>query len=153
MARPSAELVDVDFYGNPARRVSHGYYAMIEKVLRYQPDSNRESNNGFIRAGKTDGDTFQFDLSWRTGLVFSGWLEGRDQDLLGIAYAQERNGEKWRIYSGNPVVFEKYLELPYRYQAMPGLVVQPSAQYLINHSNDLSRNKGWWLGTRFEATF
>ncbi|MEO6976179.1 MAG: carbohydrate porin [Gallionella sp.] len=148
-----ADLVDVDIYGNPVRRVSHGYYAMIEKVLRYQPDSNRESINGFIRAGKSDGDTSQFDLSWSTGLVFSGLFEGRDQDQFGIAYAQERNGEKWRTYSGNSEVFEKSLELSYRYRAMPGLVVQPTAQYLINHSRDPSRNRGWWLGTRFEATF
>jgi porin len=147
------DLVDVDIYGNPVRRISHGYYAMIEKVLRYQPDSNKESINGFMRAGKTDGDSSQFDLSWSAGLVFSSLLEGRDQDQFGIAYAQERNGEKWRIYSGNPDVFEKSMELSYRYQVMPGLVVQPTAQYLINHSSDPSRNKGWWLSTRFEATF
>jgi porin len=146
-------LVDVDINGNPVRRASHGYYAILEKVLRYKPGSNRESINGFMRAGKTDGDTSQFDLSWSTGLVFSGLFEGRDQDRLGIAYAQERNGEKWRIYSGNPVVFEKSLELFYRYQAMPGRVVQPTAQYLINHSSDPARDKSWWLSTRFEAAF
>ena len=146
------DLIDVDINGNPIRRVSHGYYAMMEKVLRYRPGSDQESVNGFVRAGKTDGNTFQFDMSWSTGLVFSGLFAGRDQDQLGIAYAQERNGEKWRIYSGNPTVFEKSLELSYRYQAMPGLVLQPVAQYLINQSSDPARDKSWWLGARFELS-
>jgi porin len=147
------DLIDVDVNGNPVKRVSHGYYAMMEKVLSYKPGSNEESINGFVRAGMADGDTTQFDMSWNTGLVFSGLFAGRDRDQLGIAYAQERNGEKWRAYSGNPVVFEKSLELSYRYQAMPGLVLQPMVQYLFNHSSDPARDKGWWLGTRFEATF
>ncbi len=142
-----------DLLDPAVKRISRGYYVLLDKVLRYQPDSNRESVNGFMRVGKTDGDTSQFDLSWSTGLVFSGLFEGRDQDRLGIAYAQERNGEKWRSYSDNPVVFEKSLELSYRYRAMPGLVVQPMAQYLLNHSSDPTRDKGWWLGTRFKTTF
>lgn len=132
------------------KRISHGCYAMIEKVLRYKPGGNEESINGFVRAGKTDGDTFQFDMSWSAGLVFSGPFAGRDQDHLGMAYAQERNGEKWRVYSGNPTVFEKSIELTYRYQAMPGLVLQPVAQYLINHSGDPARDRIWWLGMRVE---
>jgi porin len=146
------DLIDVDINGNPIRRVSHGYYAMMEKVLRYRPGSGQESINGFVRAGKTDGNTFQFDMSWSTGLVFSGLFAGRGQDQLGIAYAQERNGEKWRIYTGNPTVFERSLELTYRYRAMQGLVLQPVAQYLINHSSDPARDKSWWLGVRFELS-
>jgi porin len=147
------DLVDVDANGNPVKRVSHGCYAMMEKVLRYKPGSNEESISGFVRAGMADGDTAQFDMSWNTGLVFSGPFAGRDRDQLGIAYAQERNGEKWRAYSGNPVVFERSLELSYRYQAMAGLVLQPVAQYLINHSSDPALDKGWWLGMRIEAAF
>lgn len=142
-----------DLIDPTVKRISHGYYAMIEKVLRYKPGSNEESINGFVRAGKTDGDTFQFDMSWSAGLVFSGLFAGHDRDQLGIGYAQERNGEKWRAYSGNPSAFEKSLELTYRYQAMPGLVMQPMAQYLINHSSDTAQDKIWWLGMRFETTF
>ena len=144
------DLLDVDINGNPVKRISHGYYAMIEKVLRYKPDSNEESINSFVRAGKTDGDTSQFDMSWSAGLVFSGLFAGRDQDQLGFAYAQERNGIKYRAASGNPTVNEKSLELTYRYQAMPGLVLQPIAQYLLNHSNDPAQDKSWWLGMRLE---
>jgi porin len=147
------DVLDVDLNGNPIKRISHGYYAMIEKVLRYKPGSKEESIKSFVRGGKNDGDTAQFDMAWSAGLVFSGLFAGRDQDALGIAIAQERNGAKYRTASGSTVSDEKSFELTYRYQAMPGLVLQPIAQYLLNHSNDPAQNKSWWLGMRFEASF
>jgi porin len=35
------DLIAVDGNGNPVKRVSHGYYAMMEKVLRYRPGSEQ----------------------------------------------------------------------------------------------------------------
>ncbi len=146
------DLLDVDVNNDPIRRISHGYYAMIEKVLSYKSGSNEEKIKSFVRAGKTEGDTSQFDMAWSAGLVFSGPLPGREQDEMGIAFAQERNGAKYRAASGNAVSFERSFELSYRYQAMPSLVLQPIAQYLINHSNDTNQDKSWWLGLRFETS-
>jgi porin len=139
-----------DLIDPTVKRISHGCYAMLEKVLSYKPGGDEENINGFVRAGKADGDTSQFDMSWSAGLVFSGPFAGRDRDRLGIAYAQERNSDEWRAYSGNPTVFEKSMELTYRYQAMPGVALQPTAQYLINHSSDPAQDHIWWLGMRFE---
>ncbi|MGB9093509.1 MAG: carbohydrate porin [Gallionella sp.] len=145
------DLVAVDAGGNPVKRLSHGGYAMLEKVLR-EPGSDQAGISGFVRAGKNDGNTAQFDRSWSTGLVFSGLLAGPGRDQFGIAYAQERNGEKWRIFSGNPVVFERSLEMTWRYSATPAVVLQPTAQYLISHSNDPARDRNWWLGMRVELS-
>ncbi|MCG6932236.1 MAG: carbohydrate porin [Gallionella sp.] len=145
------DLVDVDAGGNPVKRLSHGGYAMLEKVLR-EPGSDQAGISGFVRAGKNDGDTTQFDMTWNAGLVFSGLLPGRDQDQFGIAYAQERNGEKWRIFSGNPVVFERSLEMTWRYVATPAVVLQPDAQYLISHGSDPALDRNWWLGIRVEIS-
>jgi porin len=140
---------------NPAsKRISYGYYGMIEKVLRYKTGSNEASINSFVRAGKKDGNTSQFDKSWSAGLVFSGLFAGHDQDQLGFAMAEEHNAAKYRAVPGNSqVVYERSLELTYRYQAMPGLVLQPMAQYLLNHSNDPAQDKTLWLGMRIEASF
>ena len=148
-----ADLLDTDVNGDPVRRISRGHYAMLEKVLRYQPGSNEASINSFVRAGKTEGDTSQFDMAWSAGLVFSGLFAGREQDQLGFAIAKERNGVKYRTASGNPTIHEKSLELTYRYHAMPGLVLQPVVQYLLNHSHDTAQDKSWWLGMRLEASF
>ncbi len=149
--RYTARFDDID-PGDPIKRISRGYYAMAEKVLRYKSGSNEGSINSFIRAGKTDGDTAQFDMSWSAGLVFSGLFAGRDQDQLGVAFAQERNGAKYLTASGSTVPNEKSFELTYRYQEMPGLVLQPTVQYLLNHSSDPAQDKSWWLGLRFEVS-
>ena len=105
------DILDVDAGGKPVQRVSHGAYAMVEKVLQYKPGTNDEQIRSFFRIGRTEGDTTQFDLALSTGLVFTGLFPGREQDELGLAYAQERNGEKYRIASGNPVQSEKSFEL------------------------------------------
>lgn len=146
------DILDVDAGGNPVQRTSRGAYAMLEKILKYQADSATELISGFFRIGKTEGDTTQFDLALSTGLVFKGVFPGRAQDELGIAYAQERNSEKYRIASGNTVQYEKAYELGYRYRATAGLVIQPFVQYLQNHSEDTSQDRTWWLGVRMEAS-
>lgn len=145
------DTLEVDAGGNPVPRASRGVYAMLEKVLMYQAASDTELISGFFRIGHTEGDTTQFDLALSTGIVFTGLFSGREQDELGLAYAQERNSEKYRTASGNAVHAEKSFELGYRYRAMPGLVVQPFVQYLLNHSEDISKDKTWWLGVRMEA--
>ena len=145
------DILDVDANGNPVQRISHGLYAMVEKVLKYQPDTNDAQIKSFFRLGRTEGDTTQFDLALSAGLVFTGLFPGREQDELGIAYAQERNGEKYRLATGNPVQFEKSFELGYRYHAIHGFIVQPFLQYLQNHSKDMSQDNTWWLGVRLEA--
>jgi porin len=149
------DWVDKDINGVPVKSRSYGYYAVIDKVLLYKPGGNDESINGFVRAGKTNADAepSEFDMAWSAGLVFTGLFDGHEQDQLGIAYAQEQNGEKYRAASGSTVANEKSFELTYRYQAIPGLVLQPIVQYLLNHSNDPAQNKSWWLGLRFEVTF
>ena len=143
-----------DLLDSTVKRISRGYYAMVEKGLHYKPDSNEACINGFVRAGKNDGDTSQFEMSWSAGLVFSNLISGRDQDQLGFAFAQQRNAEKYRATPGNSqVINENSLELTYRYHAMQGLVLQPMVQYLLNHSSDPTQDKSWWLGTRIEAAF
>jgi len=145
------DILDVDANGNPVQRVSHGAYAMVEKVLKYKSGSNDEQIRSFFRIGRTEGDTTQFDLALSAGLVFIGLVPGREQDELGIAYAQERNSDKYRAASGNTVHSEKSFELGYRYRAKPGFIVQPFVQYLQNHSEDMSQDNTWWLGVRMEA--
>jgi porin len=146
------DILDTDASGNPVQRISHGAYALVEKVLKYQAGSDNSLISGFFRIGKTEGDTTQFDRAMSTGLVFTGLFAGREEDELGLGYAQERNSEKYRIASGNAVHSEKSFELGYRYRATAGFVIQPFVQYLQNHSADTAQDKTWWLGVRLEAS-
>jgi len=149
------DWVEKDIIGDPVKSRSYGYYALLDKVLLYKPCSKEESINGFVRVGKTNADASpsQFDMAFSAGLVFSGLFAGRDQDKFGLAFAQERNGAKYLAASGSTVPNEKSIELTYRYRVVPGLVLQPEVQYLLNHGSDPAQNKSWWLGTRFEVSF
>lgn len=146
------DKLEVDSNGNPVKKDSFGAYILAEKTLKYHEDGESEMINAFFRIGKTEGDTTQFDHAMSTGLVLTGLFPGREKDLLGFAYAQEHNSEKYRTASGNLVHYEKSLELGYRYHALNGLIAQPFVQYLMNHSEDISQDKTWWIGVRLEAS-
>lgn len=146
------DVLDRDIDGQPIQKLSRGIYTTVEQVLQHNPITNTDGLIGFVRVGKNDGDTTQFDMAWSAGLLLQGLLSDREQDLLGIGIAQERNGSKYRQMAGNTLpVYERSLEMTYRYQVRPGIVLQPVVQYLLNHSNDPAQNKSWWLGTRLQA--
>ena len=136
------DLIDANI-----QRRSQGYYLIGEHRL-----AKREHGEtwGFLRGGRNDGDTIQFESAWSAGLVWTGLFPGRPEDQFGLTYSQEDNSAKWRAASGNPVRHEQALEFAWRGAVNGWLTLQPVAQYLINHGNDPGQNRSWWLGLRFE---
>ncbi|WP_124947248.1 carbohydrate porin [Sulfurirhabdus autotrophica] len=141
------DLLDVDAAGNPIRRNSYGVYVLGEHTL-WQAGEKRL--RGFLRVGRTEGDTTQFEQALGAGLLWEGFIPGRPGDQLGLAYAQETNSIKYRLSSGISVDRERSLELAYRSKITPWLAIQLFAQYLLNHGSDPAENKTWWLGMRFQ---
>jgi porin len=141
------DLLDVDTAGNPVRRHSYGMYVLGEHTLWR---SGERDLRGFVRAGQDDGDTTQFVRAWSAGLVWRGIIAGRADDMIGIGIFQEDNARKYRIASGNPAPYERGLEIDYRRQVTPWLVVQPFAQHVINHGSTPTEDRTWWTGVRFE---
>lgn len=136
------------------KQISSGFYAVAEKVLLADQGGEDPQVSGFVRGGKADGNTSQVDLSWSVGLVFANAASPREQDEWGFAYMLNRNGAGFLADPANTqVVHEDSLELDYRYQAIPGLVLQPSFQYVIHHNSDPGQDGTWWTGLRLEATF
>ncbi|MGC2165940.1 MAG: carbohydrate porin [Gallionella sp.] len=151
--RYTTRVADVD----PAvteKQLSHGLYAIAEKVMQTRPGSEEPNVSGFLRGGITDGNTAQVDFSWSTGLVFAAPFGAREQDAWGIAYMRNRNGTRYRAVSADPqITHEDSVEVDYRYQAIPGLVLQPSIQYVIHHNSDPTQDGTWWTSLRLEANF
>lgn len=143
------DLLDVDGAGDPIQRRSQGLYLIGEATLWADPGDPQRRLRGFLRGGRNDGDTQQFDYAWSTGLVVDNWLPGRDSQF-GISFSEEHNSEKWRTANSNGVRHERALELNYRAQATPWLAVNPFVQYLINHSSMPEHDRSWWLGLRLE---
>ncbi len=141
------DLVDLDAGGNPVQRHSQGFYLIGESRLA---KNARGETWGFLRWGRNDGDTTQFESAWSGGLVWTGLISGRPEDQFGLTVSQENNGAKWLSASGNPVRKEQALEIAYRGAVNDWLTLQPFVQYLIDHGNDPTQNRSWWLGLRLE---
>lgn len=145
------DLVDIDANGNPVSRPQRGAYLLAEKRL-LEGDKSPQVD-AFFRYGRTVGDSLQFDRALATGLMIKGFSANRPDDEFGVAFAEEGNSSKWRSTQANAPARERSLEWVYRYRAMPGLVIQPSLQYLINHAVDTTQDASWYALVRCELSF
>ncbi|MEW5771477.1 MAG: carbohydrate porin [Pseudomonadota bacterium] len=141
------DLLDVDGGGNPIQRRSQGFYLIGEH--RLARGANGETW-GFLRWGRNNGDTTQFESAWSAGLVWTGLFAGRPEDQFGVTASQEDNSTKWQTASGNPIPHEQAVEIAYRGAVNDWLTLQTFAQYLLHHGNDPSQHRSWWLGVRLE---
>jgi porin len=76
------------------------------------------------------------------GFVFSGFIPQRPDDNFGIGFAYANISDQARAFDRDvafvqaadlPVrSFEALLEIYYKYQIVPGLVLQPDFQYIWN---------------------
>jgi carbohydrate-selective porin OprB len=63
-----------------------------------------------------------------------------------------RNGTRYLADPANTqIAHEDSWEADYRYQVIPGLVLQPSVQYVIHHNSDPTQDGSWWISLRLEA--
>ncbi len=145
------DLLELDAGGNPVQNRSRGVYLLAEKRLWDDAAQPQRHLMGFLRAGRNDGDTTQFNSSWSTGLTWYGPLAGRASDQFGIAFSQENNSLKWRTAAASTIRHEKAYEATYRARVKPWLHLQPFVQYLVNHGTDPTQDRTWWAGMRIEA--
>ncbi len=146
------DLLDLDGSGNPVQRRSQGSYFIAEHALWRAPDQPERKMRGFFRTGINDGDTTQFSQAWSAGLVWDGLFAARPEDQFGVSISQEHNSDKWRAANGNGVHHERAWEMAYRGAVNSWLTLEPFAQYLVNHGNDPTQNRTWWLGLRLECS-
>jgi porin len=124
--------VPVFISGRPGRGLpgDMGIYAVIDQqIYRLPGEDEKKGINVFARvgAGPEDRNPIYFDLDG--GVVFNGLLPPRPDDNFGIAFSYL--GISNALYpSRDP--FEALLEVYYKYQVVPGLVVQPDFQYIWN---------------------
>jgi porin len=123
-----------------------GTYLRAELPLSAAPGRRLD---GFARFGTASGRFNMFDFFISTGLKFTGWIPGRDEDEFGIALAAGFTAEPWRTATGASAA-EIALEATWRTQLSPWLAVQPHAQYIRRPSADPSVADALVLGIRTE---
>jgi porin len=133
-----------------------GAYLSAERQMT-SPYNDERGLALFTRIGFAKSSINQFSSYLGAGGSYTGILDSRPDDQLGLALARVTNGSTFRRASaagGTPVGrTETNLELTYRAQLTEWLTVQPDAQWIINPGADPSLQNAFVVGLRFEIGF
>lgn len=119
---------------------SAGVYGFVEGVIFREAGSSDEGLSGFLRLGRADETVNRFGSYQAAGLVYTGLLPGRDDDVLGLGISSVDNGDEFvdfiRAEGGLIEDSETVVELTYHARVLPWLSVQPSVQYTMDPDTD-----------------
>ena len=112
----------------------------------------------FVQFGHADENRNQLACYWGASLLYVGLIPGRDRDEAGVAVASAWNGNEFVKFSrgvaSTPVErTETVIEAAYRAEILPGLILQPDVQYIINPSMDPEVDNALQVGIRLEMSF
>lgn len=148
----------VDGAGRPrTHRGTHGAYLFGEQRVYCEPDDRVQGLSVFARIGAADDTVNPVDSYLGGGLVYRGFLPGRDRDRLGLAVAAAHFGADFRQASrlaGESLEsWEVTVELTYRVRITRWCQVQPDLQYVVNPGGSSSRHDALVMGARLSVTF
>ena len=130
-----------------------GFYVSCDQMLTKE-NSDREDSQGlgsFFRYGYAPGKRNDITNFWSFGFQYQGLLDGRDDDVLGVGFAQG-------IFSNSADTtytddHENAIELYYNAQVAGWLNISPSVQYITNPGGDKTASDAVVLGLRVQMTF
>lgn len=134
-------LSDAASNGIPAQvRGNYGIYGVIEQQLYRLPGGAPDKGiSAFARVFAGPSEQNPVDLYADAGLVFSGFIPGRGDDVFGVALAYSKVSNRAIDLDNDargfglavPVRnYEAVLELDYQAQLAPGWTLQPMFQYI-----------------------
>jgi porin len=147
----SAEIFDSGQAGQPGEnvRARYGFYILGDQTLARwgEPEEKRHLGAFGVFVCAPDQRVNTVPYFFDAGLVAYGFLPSRPRDYLGfgVAYGSYsndlRHAEELQAVT-DPAVgvqnWEMTVELTYGCTVKPGLLVQPSLQYLVNPGGDRS---------------
>ena len=101
----------------------------------------------FARYGRSDEDVYEVNQAWSAGGQYAGLFQGRDEDVLGLAYGQ--------IKAVGAVADsqERLAEVYYKYKVSEQIEVAPVVQYLVNPSGNGGAENVLALALRTQVSF
>lgn len=132
---------------SPVKAVDYGAYLLGERTVT-------GNLTAFARIGWANPDVNQITASLATGLLWDK-VSGKDaSDQIGLGLSTVWNGAAYMQYQdgqGAPTgQTETALEVFYRFEAAPGLTIQPDLQYVIKPSMDPSLKDATNFFIRFD---
>lgn len=130
-----------------------GLYITCDQMLMKE-NADPEDSQGlgaFFRYGYANSKRNDIVNFWSIGLQYQGLLEARDDDVLGVGYAQGFFSDK----AGSTFTddYESVLEIYYSIVVTPWLNISPSVQYIANPGGDKTISDAVVPGVRALMTF
>ncbi|HLE01717.1 MAG TPA: carbohydrate porin [Bdellovibrionota bacterium] len=130
--------------------VNHGAYLLADQNIS-------ENLSVFLRYGVADSRLNRFSSNLGLGTVYAGLIPGRPHDRFGIAWSRVNLAGEYRdeqTAAETPTkAAEDTLEANYRFEAIPGLAIQPDFQYVIAPSGDPLIPNASIAAVRLELSF
>ena len=130
-----------------------GFYACFDQVLTKE-NSDPEDSQGigtFFRYGYAPSKRNDITSFWSFGFQYQGLVDGRDDDVLGVGFAQGIFSDSAdTTYTDD---YENAVELYYNVQAAGWLNISPSIQYVTNPGGNKAVSDAVILGVRAQMTF
>jgi porin len=128
---------------------AHGFYYGVEQWLTSEEPEAEEVQQGLAAFGQyawAPEDRSELNHYWSAGIVYHGFLPGRDADILGAGVSTVL----FSRYAGVSSPNEAALELFYKCRLTDHLILQPDLQYIGRPSG--TYRDAFVFGLRFEAT-
>ena len=130
-----------------------GFYLSCDQMLAKE-NADPEDNQGlgtFFRYGYANSKRNDITNFWSIGFQYKGLLGGRDDDVIGVGFAQGIFSDSAdTTYTGD---YEGVLEVYYKASVTPWLNISPSIQYVANPGGDETIGNSIVLGLRVQMSF
>lgn len=143
---------DFDRFGGGTKDGVKSWYATLDQQLWREDPADAENLQGLALAlltGIADDEVNELDSHLSIGMQRTGLFEGRDDDVVGFAFSYV----EFAADAGFGEDEELAIELVWKVQATPWLVVRPDLQYVIHPGGDLSLDDVWVGMLRVDVTF
>ncbi|MDH4201947.1 MAG: carbohydrate porin [Phycisphaerae bacterium] len=130
-----------------------GLYVSCDQKLSNESNDPEDMQGlgGFFRYGYAHARTNDITHFYSFGIQYQGLLDGRDDDVLGLGYANGIFSD--RADSTYTEDYESATELYYSAQVTKWMTLSPSVQYVTNPGGDSSVSDAVILGLRALVTF
>lgn len=149
----------VEVTANPVPRVfnqNYGFFLTADQMIWKENGAADEQGFGvFGQYFTTPGNRNEVSKYFGTGLVYKGFLPGRDDDIVGVGMGRVIFGQPFRDQeAANGTLIghdETMIETFYKYIVGPRLCLQPDLQYIARPSGQFK--DALIAGMRFELVF
>jgi porin len=130
-----------------------GLYLSCDQILIKENDDPQDSQGlgAFFRYGYADSKRNDITDFWSVGFQYQGLFEGRDDDILGVGFAQGFFSD--HASTTHTDDYESALEIYYNAQVTPWLVVSPGIQYIANPGGAEGVSDAAVFGVRVQMSF